>query len=113
MKNLLNEIKAMNKIAGTQMTKQQEIKLIKERLEQLKEAAETGPKVIKGTYTISQDSKDTQKYYIQFGNEQVQTHMFAGIVNDKFKWIGSGGCDCGDFFNAIVKDANKGSKFKK
>ena len=37
MKNLLNEIKAMNKIAGTQLTKQQEIALIRERLAQLNE----------------------------------------------------------------------------
>jgi hypothetical protein len=37
MKNLLNEIKAMNKIAGTQMTKEQEVALIRERLEQLNE----------------------------------------------------------------------------
>lgn len=37
MKNLLNEIKAMNKIAGTQLTKEQEIALIRERLEQLNE----------------------------------------------------------------------------
>lgn len=39
MKNLLNEIKAMNKIAGTQLTKEQEIAIIRERLEQLNEAA--------------------------------------------------------------------------
>ena len=32
MKNLLNEIKAMNKIAGTELTKEQEIALIKQRL---------------------------------------------------------------------------------
>ncbi|CAB4143156.1 hypothetical protein UFOVP449_126 [uncultured Caudovirales phage] len=38
MKGLLNEIKAMNKIAGTQLTKEQEIAIIKERLEQLNEA---------------------------------------------------------------------------
>ena len=36
-KTLLNEIKAMNKIAGTQMTKEQEIAFIKERLEELTE----------------------------------------------------------------------------
>ena len=39
MKNLLQEVKAMNKIAGTQLTKQQEIALIKERLEKLNESA--------------------------------------------------------------------------
>jgi len=37
MKNLLNEIKAMNKIAGTQLTKEQEIAIIRERLQQLQE----------------------------------------------------------------------------
>ena len=36
-KGLLNEIKAMNKIAGTELTKEQEISLIKERLKQLNE----------------------------------------------------------------------------
>ena len=38
-KTLLQEIKAMNKIAGTQMTKEQEINLIKERLKFLNENA--------------------------------------------------------------------------
>lgn len=37
-KTLLQEIKAMNKIAGTQITKEQEIFIIKERLQQLNEA---------------------------------------------------------------------------
>ena len=37
MKNLLKEIKVMNRIAGTQLTKEQEITLIRERLEQLNE----------------------------------------------------------------------------
>jgi hypothetical protein len=36
-KGLLNEIKAMNKIAGTQLTKKQEISIIRERLQQLQE----------------------------------------------------------------------------
>jgi hypothetical protein len=36
-KTLLQEVKAMNKIAGTELTKEQEIKLIKERLEELDE----------------------------------------------------------------------------
>ena len=34
-KNLLQEVKAMNKFAGTQMTKEQEINFIKERLNEL------------------------------------------------------------------------------
>ena len=34
MKNLLNEIKAMNKIAGTELTKEQEIALIKQVLKE-------------------------------------------------------------------------------
>jgi hypothetical protein len=45
-RNILQEIKAMNKIAGTQLTKEQEIKIIKERLEQLNEAVvKVGSKV--------------------------------------------------------------------
>jgi len=36
-KTLLQEVKAMNKIAGTKMTKEQEIALIRERLQQLNE----------------------------------------------------------------------------
>jgi len=34
-KNLLQEVKAMNKVAGTQMTKEQEINFIRERLNEL------------------------------------------------------------------------------
>ena len=47
MKNLLNEIKAMNKIAGTQLTKEQEIAIIRERLEELNEASMKPPKSVK------------------------------------------------------------------
>ena len=36
-KTLLQEVKAMNKIAGTELTKEQEIAIIRERLEQLSE----------------------------------------------------------------------------
>jgi len=36
-KGLLQEIKAMNKIAGTQLTKEQEVAIIRERLQQLNE----------------------------------------------------------------------------
>jgi hypothetical protein len=36
-KTLLQEVKAMNRIAGTELTKEQEISLIKERLQQLNE----------------------------------------------------------------------------
>jgi DNA-binding ferritin-like protein len=39
MKSILNEIKAMNSIAGTKLTKEQEVKIIKERLGQLNEAS--------------------------------------------------------------------------
>jgi hypothetical protein len=35
MKLKLNEVKAMNKIAGTKLTKEQEIKVIKERISEL------------------------------------------------------------------------------
>ena len=81
--------------------------------ENLKEAKGEYPKVIKGTYTIELESERNQRYSIKFGNEEVDTYMLGGVFDGKFQWIGSSGCDCGDFFNALVKDANKGGKFKK
>jgi hypothetical protein len=119
-KGLLNEIKAMNKTAGTQLTKEQEIKLIKERLKQLNEVKNTVvggegvtyPKVIKGTYTLQLTSERSQRYTIKFGNDKVDTDMTGGVFNGKFGWFGSGGCTCDDFFDAIVKDINKSNKFK-
>ena len=55
-KNLLQEVKAMNKVAGTQMTKEQEINFIRERLNELEfdsqkelDAYKKSHKVRKGT----------------------------------------------------------------
>jgi hypothetical protein len=55
-KNLLQEVKAMNKLAGTQMTKEQEINFIRERLNELEfnsqkelDAYKKSHKVRKGT----------------------------------------------------------------
>jgi hypothetical protein len=59
-KTLLQEVKAMNKIAGTQMTKQQEIKLIRERLEQLNEL-EFGTQKAFDSYQKNHDLRDTTK----------------------------------------------------
>ncbi len=97
MKNQINEIKRLQQLAG----------LLKE---DVNEAAPQNLKEIKGTYTIYQDPNNSQNYYIKFGNEEVETYMIADMVKGKFKWIGSGGCDCDDFFNAIVKDINKSGK---
>jgi hypothetical protein len=72
----------------------------------LKEAIGTYPKVIKGTYTVYKAPGNNQDYYIKFGNEEVDTKMIGGVFDGKFKWIGSSGCDCGDFFSAIVDDIN-------
>ena len=67
MKGLLNEIKAMNKIAGTQLTKEQEITLIKERLTELEfgsqkelDAYKKAHKVRKGT-ELKVSSKKAEK----------------------------------------------------
>jgi hypothetical protein len=60
MKNLLNEIKAMNKIAGTQLTKEQEIAIIRERLEQLNEL-EFGTQKAFDSYQKNHDLRDTTK----------------------------------------------------
>jgi hypothetical protein len=60
MKNLLNEIKAMNKIAGTKMTKEQEVAIIRERLEQLNEL-EFGTQKAFDTYQKNHSLRDTTK----------------------------------------------------
>jgi hypothetical protein len=59
-KTLLQEVKAMNKIAGTQMTKQQEIALIRERLEQLNEL-EFGTQKAFDSYQKNHSLRDTTK----------------------------------------------------
>jgi hypothetical protein len=59
-KTLLQEVKAMNKIAGTQMTKEQEIAIIRERLEQLNEL-EFGTQKAFDSYQKNHDLRDTTK----------------------------------------------------
>ena len=59
-KTLLQEVKAMNKIAGTQLTKQQEITLIRERLQQLNEL-EFGTQKAFDSYQKNHDLRDTTK----------------------------------------------------
>lgn len=65
MKTLLTEIKTMNQIAGTQMTRQQEIALIKERLEQLNEGESFVKKMEKVNPNWSKEKliKDIEKEY--------------------------------------------------
>jgi hypothetical protein len=59
-KTLLQEVKAMNKIAGTQMTKEQEIAIIRERLEQLNEL-EFGTQKAFDSYQKNHNLRDTTK----------------------------------------------------
>jgi hypothetical protein len=59
-KGLLNEIKAMNKIAGTQLTKEQEVALIRERLQQLNEL-EFGTQKAFDSYQKNHNLRDTTK----------------------------------------------------
>jgi hypothetical protein len=59
-KTLLQEVKALNKIAGTELTKEQEIKLIRERLQQLNEL-EFGTQKAFDSYQKQHDMRgDTQ-----------------------------------------------------
>ena len=59
-KALLQEVKAMNKIAGTQMTKEQEIAIIRERLQQLNEL-EFGTQDAFDSYQKNHSLRDTTK----------------------------------------------------
>ena len=59
-KTLLQEVKAMNKIAGTKMTKEQEIALIRERLQQLNEL-EFGTQDAFDDYQKNHSLRDTTK----------------------------------------------------
>jgi hypothetical protein len=102
MKNLLNEIKAMNKIAGTQMTKEQEIKLIRERLEQLNEASAyytylVGSEAIQGdpmnsVKDITKDGMDPDDienvgdcYVSKVGNYTV--YVITSAKSKRDKWV--------------------------
>jgi hypothetical protein len=57
MKITLNEVKAMNKIAGTQMTKEQEIQLIKERLEELSFSSQSAFDEYQAAHKMRPDTK--------------------------------------------------------
>lgn len=57
-KTLLQEVKAMNRIAGTQMTAEQEIKIIKERLEQLNEVVVKVGRKIGNQIVIATDKEN-------------------------------------------------------
>lgn len=59
MKNLLNEIKAMNKIAGTQLTKEQEIAIIKHRLQELEFGTQKAFDAYKKNHDMRPDTKVT------------------------------------------------------
>jgi hypothetical protein len=59
-KTLLQEIKAMNKIAGTKLTKEQEVAIIRERLEQLNEL-EFGTQKAFDSYQKQHDLKPDTK----------------------------------------------------
>ena len=87
-------------------------KLIQEEARKaLKEANADQMKTHEGTYRIVQDS-NKDYYSIFFGDEKVNAYMIGGVDKGKFKYIGNSGCDCKDFFNAIVEDINKSNKFK-
>ena len=58
-KTLLQEIKAMNKIAGTQMTVEQEIAFIKNRLEELEFTHQASFDAYKKTHKVRPDTKVT------------------------------------------------------
>jgi len=60
-KTLLEEVKAMNKIAGTQLTKEQEIELIKNRLQELEFATQAAADAYKKSHKVKPDTKITVK----------------------------------------------------
>jgi hypothetical protein len=57
MKITLNEVKAMNEIAGTQMTKEQEIKFIKDRLQELEFGTQDAFDTYKKNHKMKPDTK--------------------------------------------------------
>ncbi len=59
MKITLNEVKAMNEIAGTQMTKEQEIKFIKDRLQELEFGTQAAFDTYKKQHKMKPDTKVT------------------------------------------------------
>ena len=103
MKNLLNEIKAMNKIAGTQMTKEQEIAIIRERLNEAKEL-----RVYTGTYKLEETKPGSESFDITFGN--VETGVYMIMNPEDAKVYGMSGVDVKDLFQKMVDDQKKRRK---
>ena len=57
MKGLLNEIKRVNELAGTQLTKEQEIALIKTRLQELEFSHQASFDAYKKNHKMRPDTK--------------------------------------------------------
>ena len=72
-KTLLQEVKAMNKIAGTEMTVEQEIAIIRERLEQLNELEFGTKKATDATNKFL----EKRKYPFRVTDVQKQNNMGA------------------------------------
>jgi hypothetical protein len=77
-KGLLQEIKAMNNIAGTQLTKEQEVALIRERLEQLNEGeikmiGDDQDELLDAIAFVNKGiGKGNQKVKLPFGNDTLK-----------------------------------------
>jgi hypothetical protein len=106
MKNLLNEIKAMNKIAGTQLTKEQEIALIKERINQIQEATlvKSGKEDLRKTGL----KKDDLVYFHTSENERGMSMYTGTIIGRVSKVIGSKNVEV----TAIGPSSKKGDVYK-
>jgi len=106
MKNLLNEIKAMNKIAGTQMTKEQEIAIIRERLNQIQEATliKSGREDLRKTDL----KKDDLIYFHQSENERGMSMYTGTVIGRVSKVVGSKNVEV----TAIGPASKKGNVYK-
>jgi hypothetical protein len=106
MKNLLNEIKAMNKIAGTELTKEQEIALIKERITQIQEATliKSGREDLRKTDL----KKDDLIYFHTSENERGMSMYTGTIIGRVSKVIGSKNVEV----TAIGPASKKGNVYK-
>jgi len=99
-KGLLQEIKAMNNIAGTQLTKEQEVALICERLEQLNE----------GEIKMIGDDKDELIDAIKFVNKGIgkDSHKVTlPFGDDTLKALDA---DAGDDISAVYEIRVKAKK---
>ena len=105
-KGLLNEIKAMNKIAGTELTKEQEISLIKERITQIQEATliKSGREDLRKTDL----KKDDLIYFHTSENERGMSMYTGTIIGRVSKVIGSKNVEV----TAIGPASKKGNVYK-